>query len=295
MTNTTRLIRHCGRLRHLAKGLTLAVLLAFIQQTPAAMIAENGEARTVIVVDPKASVAEMYAARQLASTLQQITGASFEIRTNTESPTRAIIVGAGAAAATSFPQSPSAQLGEEELIIRTDGDRILLAGGRPRGTLYAVSRFLQDGCGVRWWSPWASRIPHQPTLQVADMNVRAHPAFEYRDSFWQCAMDGDWAWHNFCNGEQSHQNSEQGGGIDYKYFVHSFYKLVPPEKYFVSHPEWFSLVKGHRIDANAQLCLSNPELRDFVVQQVKQALRESPEARIISVSQNDCFNPCECT
>jgi hypothetical protein len=71
--------------------------------------------------------------------------------------------------------------------------------------------------------------------------------------------------------------------------------LVPPEKYFAQHPEWFSLVNGHRTAANAQLCLSNPDLRDFVVQRVKQALREAPEARIISVSQNDCFRALSST
>ncbi len=38
----------------------------------------------------------------------------------------------------------------------------------------------------------------------------------------------------------------------------------------------------------------NPEMREYAVGRVKQWLRESPEARIISVSQNDCFKPCEC-
>jgi hypothetical protein len=262
-------------------------------QTPAAVIAEDGVARTVIVVDPAATATEIYAAHQLASSLHEITGASFELRTNTQSPARAIIVGPGAAAAL-FPDMSWTRLGGEELIIRTAGDRILLAGGRPRGTLYAVSRFLQDACGVRWWTPWASRIPHKPSLQTADINVRAKPAFEYRDPYWRCAFDADWSWRNFCNGQTSHLTPEQGGCVIYKYFVHSFYTLVPPEKYFAEHPEWFSLVNGRRTSDQAQLCLSNPELRDFVVQRVKQALREAPEARIISVSQNDCFHPCEC-
>jgi hypothetical protein len=279
----------------LIKCWVLAVLVALIRQTPAAVIAEKGVARTVIVVDPTATATEAFAAQQLASSLQQITGASFEIRTNTKSPARAIMVGAGAAAAASFPQAPLAQLGEEEFIIRTKGDRILLAGRRPRGTLYAVSHFLQDACGVRWWTPWASRIPHKPSLRIAELNVRAKPAFEYRDPYWRCALDADWSWRNFCNGQSSHLTTEQGGCVIYKYFVHSFYTLVPPEKNFAEHPEWFSLVNGHRTAADAQLCLSNPDLRDFVVQRVKQALREAPEARIISVSQNDCFNPCECT
>jgi hypothetical protein len=277
-----------------ATFLGLALLMASIWQTPAAIIARNGVARTVIVVDPSATAVEMYAARQLASSLQQITGASFEIRTNTQSPAHAIIVGDCAAAAASFSEAPSAQLGEEEFLIRTDGNRILLAGGRPRGTLYAVSRFLQDACGVRWWTPWASSIPHKPSLRTGPMSVRAKPAFEYRDPYWRCAFDADWSWRNFCNGQMSRLTPQQGGCVIYKYFVHSFYTLVPPETYFAQHPEWFSLVNGRRTAENAQLCLSNPDLRDFVVQRVRQALREAPEARIISVSQNDCFNPCEC-
>ena len=36
--------------------------------------------------------------------------------------------------------------------MRTKGNYLLLAGGRPRGTLYAVNRFLQEQCGVRWWT-----------------------------------------------------------------------------------------------------------------------------------------------
>src|SRR5665213_297296 len=274
--------------------LVLAIVTMSIGRISAAVISEEGRARTVIVVDPAATATERYAAGQLASTLQQITGAAFEIRTNTDSPARSIIVGQGSAARKRFGETPFAQLGGEELIIRTKGNRILLAGGQPRGTLYAVSRFLQDACGVRWWTGWASRIPQTRSLRIPKMNIRAKPAFEYRDPYWHCAFDADWCWHNFCNGENSHLTPEQGGCVIYKYFVHSFYKLVPPEKYFAPHPEWFSLVNGRRTNHDAQLCLSNPELRAFVVQRVKEALRESPEARIISVSQNDCFNPCQC-
>jgi hypothetical protein len=291
---TTAKIRQRKRWSLSTKFWALVLLVASIRQTPAAVIAENGLARTVIVVDAKATATELFAAQQLVLSLQQITGASFEIRTNAKAPPRAILVGPGAAAVASFPQAHLERFGEEELIIRAEGDRVLLAGGRPRGTLYAVSRFLQDACGVRWWSPWASRLPRQPSLLIADLNVRAQPAFEYRDPFWQCAFDGDWSWRNFCNGQSSHLSRRQGGHVIYKYFVHSFYPLVPPEKYFAPHPEWFSLVKGRRLSENAQLCLSNPQLRDFVVQQVRQALREAPEAGIISISQNDCFNPCEC-
>jgi hypothetical protein len=85
-----------------------------------------------------------------------------------------------------------------------------------------------------------------------------------------------------------------GGKILYKGFVHTFYPLVPPDKYFKDHPEWYSLINGKRTTDRAQLCLTNPKLRDFVVDRVRQWLRESPEARIISISQNDWHGACQC-
>jgi hypothetical protein len=50
-----------------------------------------------------------------------------------------------------------------------------------------------------------------------------------------------------------------------------------------------------RTSHDAQLCLTDPGLRDFVVQRVKEWLRESPDANIVSVSQNDNTSACECT
>jgi hypothetical protein len=258
------------------------------------VLANGGKTRHTIVVDPGAAAVEVFAARELASHLGQITDTEFVVQTNGKAPDRAILIGPGSAARKTFAEVPFDLLGAEELVIKTKGNRLLLAGGRPRGTLYAVSRFLQEQCGVRWWTPWASRIPKQPTLRVGELNVRAKPAFEYRESYWYPAFDADWSWRNGINGQSSRLGSEKGGRINYKGFVHTFYPLVPPEQYFTEHPEWFSLVKGKRTSDRAQLCLTNPKLRDFTVERVKQWLRESPGAGIISVSQNDWYGACEC-
>jgi hypothetical protein len=65
-------------------------------------------------------------------------------------------------------------------------------------------------------------------------------------------------------------------------------------KYLAGHPEWFSQINGERTSNRAQLCLTNPQLRDFMVQRVRERLIEAPEASIISVSQNDWDGACEC-
>jgi len=258
-------------------------------------IVESGKARCVLVQQAGAIEPEKAAIRELADTLRQITGAEFKaVSDPQEVSERAIIVGPGAMAAGYFPDANLASMGGEELVMRVKGEKLLLAGGRPRGTLYAVSRFLQEQCGVRWWTPWATTLPAKRTLQVAELNVREKPAFEYRAPFWYSGFESIWKVHNCVNDSFSEISKDLGGCIKYKGHAHTFYPLVPPEKYFTEHPEWYSLIKGKRTSQHAQLCLTNPKLRDFAVSRVKEWLRESPDAEIISVTQNDWAGWCEC-
>jgi len=258
-------------------------------------IAASGQARCLIVTQPGATPAERYAAEELASTLKEITGATFETRELADSaPESAILVGPGPLATELFPEVKLSKFGGEEFTMRTKGGRLLLAGGRPRGTLYAIYRFLQDDLGVRWYTPWFTHVPKRESLSLGALNVRGKPAFEYRDPFWFPAFDGDWAARNGSVSQSARLTEKHGGQVTYKGFVHTFYPLVPPDPYFKTHPEWFSLIKGRRVGENAQLCTTDPQLRDFLVERVKAGLRESPGVNIISVSQNDQGGACEC-
>jgi hypothetical protein len=258
-------------------------------------LARDGQTRYVIIKQPGASAPEAQALKDLAETLKQVTGAEFAVReADKEAPDRAIIVGPGPVARAHFPEVPFDQLGLEEIVIRTKGNRLLLAGGRPRGTLYAASQFLQEHCGVRWWTPWASHIPKQPNLRVGKLETRYRPPFESRDPFWFPAFNREWAVRNFSNSQSARIPEDLGGCIVYKGFVHTFFPLVSPQDHFAANPEWFSLINGKRTAEHAQLCTTNPKLREFLLQRVKQWLRESPEARIVSVSQNDWHGACEC-
>ncbi len=257
-------------------------------------LAKNGHTDYVIITQAGATPAELHAAKELAQHLHTITGADFPIREAANAPSKAIVIGQGAVTRRCFPTVDLSAFGQEQLVIRTEGKRLLLAGGRPRGTLYAVMRFLATQCGVRWWTAWASQLPHTPNLTLPTLNRVEQPAFESRDPYWFVSGNTDWAVHNLITGQRPYLDETHGGGIRYKGFVHTFFPLVPPEKYFSKHPEWYSLIKGKRVYEGAQLCTTNPELRDFLVEQVKASLKESPEASILSVSQNDWFNPCEC-
>jgi hypothetical protein len=257
------------------------------------LIAQNGEAKAAIVVANNATVPEQHAAAELADFLEKITGSEFDVVSPPAAGGSRLLVGAGAAGLAD-PDFSTDGLGADGIVIRSIGEDLVLAGGYPRGTLYAVYTFLEEQLGCSWWSSTESTIPNKPTLKVNDLDVRYVPVFEYREPYWFDAFDSDWAVRNKSNGNRPNLDEKRGGHHTYQGFVHTFYPLIPPEKYFKEHPEYFSEIDGKRTHKRAQLCLTNEQMRRELVKNLKANLRKNPKATIASVSQNDWHGNCQC-
>lgn len=247
----------------------------------ALVIAQNGHSNWVIVAnDPRPAIAR--GAGELQTFIKQITGATLPIEKVSEPGVKTVRVEYDYADA------------EEEYTIRTGRGGITIAGGGNRGALYGCYGFLQDVLGCRWFTPKITRIPHEPTLVIGPLDIHEKPAFEYREPYFEEAWDKDWDARNRLNGNAMPLDDSTGGKVSYGRFVHTFAELVPPEKYFKDHPEYFSLVNGKRQSGYAQLCLTNPDVLKIVVAKVKEWIRENPQATIFSVSQNDTYLNCQC-
>ncbi|MGB9620674.1 MAG: DUF4838 domain-containing protein, partial [Armatimonadota bacterium] len=107
-------------------------------------------------------------------------------------------------------------------------------------------------------------------------------------------MNKEYAAKQKCNSANAGLDNARGGGIGYYPFVHSFASLVPVEKYWDTHPEYFSMVDGKRTRDHTQLCLTNPDVLRIATETVLQWMHDHPEARLYSVSQNDWYNNCQC-
>lgn len=273
---------------------TISLCLVAAVPAEALTIAEDGVAKAVIIIAPDASEPEQHAATELAEFLSQITGGKFETTYGFVPGKSRILVGQKAAKL-AIPNFSTKELGSDGIVIRTIGNDLILAGGEPRGTLYAVYTFLEDHIGCRWWSSKVSRIPKKLTLTVGKLNIHYVPPLEYRESFWFDAFDGDWAVRNKSNGNSERLDAKHGGKHTYQGFVHTFFSLIPPGKYFKDHPEWFSEIDGKRKYEYAQLCLTNEEMRKELVKNLKERLRSNPAATIASVSQNDWHGNCQCS
>jgi len=290
----------------------LSLLLGAVSAGQADLrLAAGGKTDYAIVIDPSA-VAEpqaegrqaasptQHAAKELASFLQQVTGAEFPVRVTREVPDGPLlVVGRGEVQRRLAPDLDLEGLHPDGIVIETRGPHLFFAGEEPRGTLYAVYTFLEDVVGCRWWSSRASTIPYKPDLVVPEQHVRYVPPLEYREPFWYDAFDADFAVRNKINGNRPNLDATRGGKITYggPFFVHTFAYLVPVEKYAKEHPEYYSERNGKRIVAEVpycQLCVTNPDVKRIVTERVLEYLAQNPNADIISVSQNDTDNHCLC-
>lgn len=259
------------------KFLITALLLPL--SAHAVTLARDGRSTYSIVLPRPALPSEERAASELQKYLEEMSGARLPIVAKCASKTCILL------------QPDAGAMGAEESRLRTDGKHLIISGGRPRGVMYGVYGLL-DKLGCRWYTSTVSRIPKRRTIELPALNQTLKPDFEYREPFYTEAFEKEWAAHNRVNGNSMHLDESTGGRFAYYPFVHSFNTLVPPEKYFATHPEYFSQVDGKR--RASQLCLTNPEVLRIATEQVFEWIRQHPEASIYTVSQNDGRGWCEC-
>ncbi|HLH54201.1 MAG TPA: DUF4838 domain-containing protein [Verrucomicrobiae bacterium] len=251
-----------------------------------------------IVISAQTILSEQYAAQELQHYLKAMTGVDCPVVQDTapfKRRQREILLGDNAHSRQLGLNIDLARLGSEGFELRTWGNKLIIVGGQPRGTLYGVYSLLEDKLGVRWFTPELEYVPRTNQVILAGLKQTFVPAFEYREVFWTEMMrNSDFAARHRLNGEHYGLSAKHGGrAVVYFPFVHSMDELVPRQLY-KEHPEYFPLIDGKRVDGYVQRCLSNPDVLKLAITNVRKWIVEHPEATIISVSQNDTRNWCRC-
>ena len=247
-------------------------------------IFDNGQSKHVIVIPAVATDIEQQAALKLQQYLNEISGTELKIvPENKSGNTHNIFIGkCNAAKALNID---FLVLGKDGFSIKTLDNNLFISGGNEMGVLFGVYGFLER-IGCRRYSADLEVIPKNNHLKIPTLEITEIPVFEYRETLMPDASNADHAeWHKL------HHRSERGN--DWGMWVHTFDDLVPPEIYFDSNPEYFSLNSGVR-SSKTQLCLSNPSVLGLVILRLKDLIEKNPRATYWSVSQNDTYGPCEC-
>ena len=258
-------------------------------------LVKDGTSDYTIIIDEKASSSELHAAKELQRFLREITGCKLPIATNSrDSKGNMILV--GQSEKLQDLKEKLTQFGDEGFIIKTVGPHLILAGGKLRGTLYAVYTFLGEKLGCRWYTPRVTIIPKKSQIEIEPLDEEHKPSFEWRMISYLDAADRDWSARNRLNGEWHKLDEATGGNFLIKNTSSSrgFYEMVPPDKYFNEHPEYYSLVDGRRVRALGQLCLTNPSVAKIVTDYALDFFERNPQYKAYGIIQNDWAGWCEC-
>ena len=253
---------------------------------------ENGKSSYAIILGPDASESERFAASEFQDCIQKSSGVVIPIKSTQENHDggRIILGFNGASHTLGLTEAPAES--DESFIYRSVGGDILICGGRQRGTMYGVFSFLERELGVRWYTSRVTDIPQRSSYKFDGLYHTEKPGVRVRNDFYFDAFNPGYAAHNRINGAMGGRG--QHGGVEGYWGFHTFDLLVPPAKYFDTHPEYFSLIDGKRIRENGQLCLTNPEVLRITIESIKEVMQKEPQHLIYDVSQNDHIGYCTC-
>ena len=269
--------------------------------------AENGKTGYSIVVPDQPRGFDRQAADDLKNYLGKMTGAEFRIVPESKASGGNLIY-VGQTAFAGKRKIDFAKLGAEEWVIRPEGKNLILSGGYPIGSFYAVWNVLNRlGCYSLTWDQDA--VPSYKKLTADIPAEQRKPAFDGRfiwDSYPGTlrASKADpsvltayrlYKLRNGINGRAHKDDSlwlYSAHNISHIPQYHSLSHYVPL-KMFEKHPEYFSMnAQGKRIP-NGQLCFSNQEVRKLLTKRFRIVASKCGKG-VYMVGSNDTHNVRYC-
>lgn len=265
-------------------------------------IAEDGQARCVVVLPEEASVRLRQAAGGLRAYLALVTGARIQVVTDATAPPdgmAAIHVGDTAVGKKTELSLPCVRYGEHAfpniggfLVKTVDTRTCVIRGNSDSATANGIVGFLERYVGVHQYWPGSCGgigdvVPSRPTLSV--------PEVEWRD------------WPYFLSRHFSGYSFHGASGLDFLREHHvlpcseNYSMWLPPEMHGKKHPEFFPFINGKRRvppkesrDSRWQPCVSNPDVVWIMADSVVDYFREHPDALGVNFSVNDGNGDCMC-
>ncbi len=309
----------------------LATVVCAAQEGPL-VLAQDGQALARIVAPTDTSV-PAWAARELKTYLDQVTGAEFEIVTAADMSPRIFVGDCPEARAAGFDVADLQRDGSWRAVV---GDDLYLLGrDEPgpvkiyvhnlieRGSFYAVDHFLEDVCGVRFikGGPYGDVIPSMPSVTVERTTVRDEPFFVDR-SLGQSGLHG----YDYPDADAHATLDESGRREDDRQMLlvrsgwgtlkmatgcHSSHYLMFDERFAEEHPEWFVLLpngeRGTDMPRGSYLCYSHPGVVQAFIDDARAYFGgEPPESRELTtwnkcgygdefmVDPHDSYPYCQC-
>lgn len=263
---------------HLSCSLLACLLIACTTSTKMVPLVQDGHSDYTIVIPEDADSLIEKAAEELQYYLQQSTQAKLPITPGQVRPnTLSIFIG--------FPENKD--LDKESVYYYLDNKQLFIGGGSPRSNLYACYEFIEQQLGVRFLSPNLVDLSPKSSFELkASLNYQYTPPVKVR------TVHARLFYENPTFADQHKVTHEAFPGYVPEAKVHTFHRFLPADRYYQEHPEYYALRNGRRL--STQLCLTNPEVLKIVKTRVAELFAAYPHQDIVSVSQDDNTQYCQC-
>ncbi len=241
------------------------------------VIAEKGVSNYEIVLSDNSSLQDNETAITLQNYLEKISNIKLPIveENNKDSSKNRIIL----------QTDTTLQLNRIKMV-SVDQD-IIISAGSEEALNNAVYEFLEVYLGCKWYSPDVEDVPTKDLLVIdKPISYNYEPVITTRTVHSRLFYDNP----NFA---EKHKVTN----VSFPHYVpsarvHTFHKFIPEELFFKDHPEYFALRGDKRTPT--QLCLTNETVLEIVRDSVASLFQQYPNAQVISVSQDDNTQYCEC-
>ncbi len=178
------------------------------------------------------------------------------------------------------------ELEPQQISIKTKKRNIYISGGSDEAISNAVFLFLEDYLGCKWYAPNAESIPITTTITLQPIDYSYTPDIVTR------TVHSRLFYENEAFAKRHKVTTEAFPYYVPEAKVHTFHRFIPEETFYETHPEYYALRGQQRLPT--QLCLTNPSVLEIVTDSVVALFKRNPEASVVSVSQDDNQQYCQC-
>ena len=261
------------------------LLLGLLCGTAAAAFADVSLKNAVIVHPDTLKGRETVAVEDMKTALEKMTGRGYKVFPESQAPASGVKIYIGNTKAAQAAGIDVKKMEPQQFKMQAGNGKVFLAGGTPTGTGYAVSTFLQTRFGVYSLAGDCDVYPKNSDPVVKDFEKVQKPDVTDRMIYSlldRCFNpDTQKKWHRFHRINRMTWPTEDRitpRARESKLIpkMHSFYELVPPAKYFKTHPEYFSMRGNGQRDwrFRGNLCLSNKEVWQVALKELLEAIKK---------------------
>lgn len=261
----------------------MVILLGMCGSASAFVAVRDGLPDCTLQLAEDASPAERYAASELNGGLERITGKRLSLRESDTLPPdgKCILLGRGKWLSQGKFRECRENLdvaGAQGFVLQTVGsegnEMLVVAGGSPRATVYAVFALLER-IGMRWYAKDVTRAPHLRTINLGAVSEADFPCFDIR-GIAPCGADSpEWRAHLRLNAGRGLLEDRFGCEPVYVPLDIPLGDLLPGSL-IERHPEYFPLIGGSRSREFNLCCLSNPQVIRLVSEGISARLANAP-------------------